>query len=330
MTAPPGPTDTSIILIGADGSRWDLLSPTSPVTAARGIGGLHLPAVTQQWTDMVGKPGSTWRGSQMAPRRFTMNLLVGDRTPPYRTGGDWRNLDGTFWAAMSTEESSSLIVNGKRRLRFRLDGDNEFDFAMDPSIHGKATYPINCIADWPLWQGDPINVSFPWVPEVEVNYYGDVAGVGPLFFISRANLFTTAMIANPGDFPSWATWTINGAVGVASVGVGDDIISLPFALNDADVVIIDTAEETIVDSFGDNLWPRMGYAPVPMAPIPPGDMVPIRIGMEDPAFGAGVVVTLIPQFRRAWGATPGADISLPIDDDTGLGVEGLGSGSLGG
>jgi hypothetical protein len=240
-----------------------------------------------------------------------MNILVGDQVPPYRRADDWRFLDGLFWSSLSTDELATLVINGERKLFFRLDQDNEFDFDKDPALLGKAVYPVACIADWPLWQGDSITVAFPWAPDPGTDYYGGAAGVGPPFIITDASLFSSAMIANPGDFPAWPKWTLRGQAGIVSVGVGDSIISLPFGLNTGDVVIIDTSEETITDDQGNNLWPLMGYAPIDMAPIPPGDLVPIRIGMEDAQAGAEITIELTPQFRRAWGFKVGTTVDVP-------------------
>jgi hypothetical protein len=332
MTVFPGAT-ASVTLVGVDGRQWDLLDPTSPVSLSKGLGGLHLPHVTQQFIESVGKPGKRWVGSQISARSFNMNILIGDQFPPYRTGDNWRFLDGLFWNGLSTDQMATLIFNGERKLYFRLDEDNEFDFIKDPALHGKAVYPVACIADWPLWQSDELTTTFPWAPDPGTNYYGGATGVGPPFIISPASLFSSAMISNPGDFPAWPTWTLRGQAGTVSVGVGNSIITLPFGLNDGDVVIVNTEEETITDDQGNNLWPLMGFAPIDLAPIPPGDLVPIRIGMENAKAGASITISLTPQYRRAWGFRVGADVVVPPPvgggDGGGLGTEGLGSGPLG-
>lgn len=319
-----------VTLLGCDGSTWALTDPTSPVQLAGGLGGLHLPKVSHRWSTSARRAGRRWKGSVTDSRAFTMNLLVGEGTGAYDSG--WRSLDGVFWQALSTDAQATLVVGGNRSLTFRLDEDNGFDFADAPGLFGLVKFPINCIADDPFWRGNEATTEFQFHVDAAVNYYGGAGGLGPPYIISGSSLFTTAHVPNPGDQPAWPVWTITGPTPSARVGVGDSVISVPFALNDGDVIILDALNETITDPQGNNLWPLMGYSSVPWAPIPPGDLVPISIGMDSPGVGAQIAVTLTPLFRRAWGASASSVSGTPggTGDDGGFGTSSFGTSSFGG
>ena len=292
----------SVELIGCDGSTWDLTGATGGATLAGGITGLHLPKVSQLFTTTARRSGATWRGSRLASRSFSMNIHVGDAQPPYRTGADWVALDAAFWAALSTDLTAKLIVNGSRTLTFRLeDGNDQQSMSLDPSLSGAALYTIDCIADRPEWMGSPVSAVFPYQATSGSNFFGGGSGTkGPPFYISAASGLSTASVANPGDLPAWPVWTITGPIGTATVGVQGQTISLPFPLLKGDVVVIDTEAQTITDPQGTNLWPQMGYADVEFAAIGAGDSVPIAVGMENAATGASIKVSLTPLYRRAW------------------------------
>lgn len=290
---------TSVLLHGCDGTTWDLLDRTSPVTLTAGLGGLHLPKASHRWSSTAARPGRTWKGAVLDARTFTMSVLVGDPQPPFRTGDDWRELDGQFWAALSHEESATLVVNGERSLNVRLDDDNDTDFPKDPALIGKAVYDIALVADRPEWLGATVTRSFDVTPAASANYYG--ATKGPPFTISAPAIGRTASISNIGDLPAYPVWRIVGPATTAEVGVGDSILTIPFALQAGEQVIIDTERQTIVSGSGENLWPRMGFASLDFAPVPSGGQVPIAIGLEDSGATSLIEITLTPRFRRAWG-----------------------------
>lgn len=313
-----------VTLLGCDGSTWNLTDPTSPVQLATGLGGLHLPKVSHRWSTTARRAGRSWKGSVADARAFTMNLLVGKDAGVY--GADWRSLDATFWEALSTDETATLVVNGVRSLAFRLDEDNETDFADDPGNFGLATYKVDCIADRPEWLGKPVTATFTFQAQDTSNYYGGVTGLGPPFYISEASLFDTASVSNPGDLPTPAVWTITGPADAARFGVDGHVIQPPFALQSGDRVIVDTDAETIMDATGNSLWPLMGFTPVDFASIPPGDEVPIVVGMDNPGPGASISVSLTPRYRRGWGVE--ASSPLVVSGHGGSGG-GLGDGPLG-
>jgi hypothetical protein len=290
---------TTLDLIGVDGSTWHLMDLASPAHLLGGMGGLHLPPATNRWAQTARGSGRRWKGSVLDARRFHMAVRVGDPYPPFRIGDEWRTLDGQFWDALSTDASATLVMNGQRRLAFRLDDDNDFDFPKDPALLGKAAYTIGCIADRPEWTGAPVEASFNFAPTVGANYYG--TGEGPPFVISTPDITRHATISNIGDLPAYPVWRIIGPATTAVVGVGDRLVTIPFALQAGQQVIIDTEAQTIVDGTGISLWPSMGSTPVDFAPVPPGGNVEITIGLEDGTSSSEIQVSLTPRYRRAWG-----------------------------
>lgn len=291
---------TTLTLNGCDGSVWNLMDRDSPAHLLGGMGGLHLPSSTHRWATTARGSGRRWKDAVTDARKFHMTVRVGDPYPPFRTGDDWRALDGQFWSALAIDKLSTLVMNGERSLPFRLDDANDFDFLKDPALLGKATYPIACIADHPEWLGDPVSASFSFAGTVATNYYG-TSGMAPPFVISAPAIGRHATITNLGDLPSYPVWRIIGPSTTAVVGVGSDLISIPFALQAGQQVIIDSQAQTIVDGTGISLWPQMGSTPVQFAPVPPGGEVEIAVGLEGGGATSQIQVSLTPRYRRAWG-----------------------------
>jgi hypothetical protein len=327
-----------VTLKGVDGSVWNLNDRSSPARLIGGLGGLHLPHVKHQWTQTARGYGRRHNGSVTDARSFTVNIALGDPEPPFRTGPDWMTLDAQFWQALDTETLAELVVGDAdpRSLFFRLDEDTGFDFPQDPALRGIAHYPILCIADNPAWTGPSSTTVYPFQPDDETNYYGGQSGFGPPFFIVEPSLFSAATAFNAGDLPTWPIWRITGPCGAFRVGVGERVIQPPFALQQGDVVIIDTEAQTITDPQGNDLWPLMGYAPVDFAPLASAGDVPIAIGMDSPGTGAQIAITVTPKFRRAWGVQPyiapppGGGGGGGGGGSAGLGLQPLGTSPLGG
>lgn len=292
---------TTLTLHGADGSTWELMDHDGAVQLLGGMGGLHLPASSNQWTTTARASGRRFKGSTTDYRQFSMTVRVGDSIPPFRTGDDWRRLDGLFWRALSHNTPASLVFNGTRTLNFRLDDDNDTEYPKDPALMGKAVYSIACVADEPEWLGTPVTATFNLAPTAASNYYG--ASQGPPFTISAPTIGRTGSVSNPGDMPAYPIWRIIGPATTAAVGIGDQIIQIPFALQAGQQVIINTRARTITDGAGTNLWPLMGYATVPFAPVPSGGQIPISIGLEDGGATSQISITLTPRYRRAWGVS---------------------------
>lgn len=295
---------TTLTLLGADGSSWDLLDPLSPTQLVGGMGGLHLPTSTGRWTQTARRSGRRFKDAVTDYRQFTMTVRVGDVIPPFRVDDDWRALDGQFWNSLRTDATSTLVMNGNRSLTFRLDDSNEHEFPQDPSMRGQASYLIACVADRPEWLGNTAVSTYTFGPDTGTDYYNGVS-LGPPFTISAPSVSRRASISNVGDLPAYPVWTITGPATSARVGVGSRVISIPFPLLAGQQVIIDTEALTIVDAQGNSYWPQMGSQVVDFAPIPPGGQVQIVVGLENGTATSEIDVRLTPRFRRAWGGGTG-------------------------
>jgi len=290
---------TTVTLNGVDGSVWNLLDLSSPAHLLNGLSGLHLAAVSHRWTQTARRSGRRWKDAVTDARSFHMTVRVGDPEPPFRTGDDWRALDSQFWRALDFDRTATLVVNGKRSLPFRLDGDNDHEYPKDPALLGKAVYSIACIADSPEWLGSPVEATYSFAPTTPTDYYGGPSQ-GPPFVISASDIGRTARISNPGDLPAYPVWRITGPATSAVVGVGTRVVPIPFSIQAGQQIFIDTQAQTITDGSGVSLWPSMGSTPVDFAPIPPGGEVPIAVGLEDGGPTSEIRATLVPRYRRAW------------------------------
>jgi hypothetical protein len=312
----------TIELVGVDGSVWPLMGlGPSPAKLANGLGGLHLPQVKHLWKSTARGSGQVWLGSRAQSRQFSLNVYIPDADDV-----------PAFWEAVSTDELATLVVNGERSLAVRLDEDNQFDFTKDPYLGVDSVYPVH--------HRRPAGVAG------EAGH-GDVQLPGGGHDgLLRADGAGSAVLHHGGVAVRYGVGEQSGGSaggsGVDGAGPGwgvpggrrgsCDAAAVRFAVRGHGV--IDTAAQTITDPTGNSLWPLMGYTPVDFAPVPPGDEVPIAIGMDGAGSGASISVSLTPRFRRAWGPTPGGLLAAVAPGGGGgsaggFGVEPFGSGPFG-
>jgi hypothetical protein len=293
---------------GVDGTVWNLTDLASPVTLTGGIGGLHLPSFEQQWTATAHIDGRRHRTVTIDGRDVALRVHVGDvGNPPYRTGLEWLELDARWWAGFSTTQPGTLTVStarGARSLRARLGEAPDPVFPTDPSVRGRQVYDLILSAEDAYWSGPDIVVPFDWAATGTDPFFGGTGGggYGPPFVIVGASQLATASITNPGDVEAWPRYTLVSPFESAVIGIGDNVITLPFGADVGNEIHIDTDPRrlTIVNEAGDNLWPLLGSAPDPLfAPIPPGEAVHLSIQMESAGAGASVIAALTPRYRRA-------------------------------
>lgn len=305
----------SIDVLGADGSEWHLLDPTSGVQLPGGITGLQRPATETQWAQAARIPGRRRRGATVSGRELTMRVHVGDLRRPYRVDADWRLLDAAWWRALGGgEEPFTLRVDagttdalGRPDVRTLRLWDTTVDdgYVVDPAIAGSAEYAVTADAESAYWTGPEVVETFAYQAGDEQDYYGGTAGggFGPDFYISGGTQFVQASIANPGDVPAYPRYRITAPFDGVTVGVAGEVIVMPFAQTASQQVIIDTDPrvQSIVDAQGIDLWPLVGTAIDPIfAPIPPGASIPLTIAMGSADIGSAVQVALTPLYRRAW------------------------------
>lgn len=278
---------------GWDGTIWNLAGGRpSGVALKPGVRGLSMPPLQRYTSGSPATAGSRWRGVRAQEREVFWPLGV------YQITGsqEWLDYDRHFWRTLDPERPGVWTVtqpNGEARhltCRFVDDGTHAFD--IDPSRMGWTTYGITLVAEDPFWHGQPVNRT--WSTTEATSFFG--AGA-PSFFISSSSVLATARIINPGDVDAWPVWTITGPTESVEVGVGDQIIEVPFGLLEGESLTIDASPtaQTAIDSHGVERTSELGRTE--FAPIRPGQSEQLSLNMV----GEGTVsATLTPRYYRAW------------------------------
>lgn len=244
---PPVQTPPSLLntWVGWNGDTFDFLPSEGLWLNDSGVRGYGLPPVTHYKRQPVSLNGSIWQGyiiperevfwplhmdfDEDLNRRFWQTLL------PYRTG-TWR---------VTTPSGRT------RSLDLRITDDGQWAPDQDPFLLGYASYGITLAAEQPLWRGDPITQS--WIAPKQYLFFGggdpanptDVANqAGPPFYPSQSSSYNDAQILNPSDVETWPKYAItaqdSAQVDSASVGIGSDLIEIPFAIPAGQRLVIDS------------------------------------------------------------------------------------------
>jgi hypothetical protein len=293
---------------GADGSRWDLVSPLSPVFAVS-IEGLGMPGFVNQWTVSGARDGQRYEGTQWGANTLTMVVQVGDTYTPEgysrrRTGEDWRALDSAWRKSLSAEKEGRLVVEtgvgGKRSIGLRLDMKPISPADANPAQLGKAIYTYTLTAgDDPWWHGDPISVKFPWEVDDEP-FFSDAPGSDVGLYIARDSATEVAQLFNPGDREAYPKWWAQGPFEEAHVGVGDDYVALPIQANANQRIYIDSYDQSITDEAGTSLWPLMGHSDPLFPPLPADTQVRLHTSLIGAGEDAAIGIILVPRYEGPW------------------------------
>ncbi|MEI4273930.1 hypothetical protein TEK04_19590 [Klenkia sp. LSe6-5] len=308
MTAPE---QVALELVGADGSVWSLTTRGAPAQLLGGITGLFNADGETRWTTR--DVGRRRRGRIVQGRSVSFQVLLGDNLHP--SSAPWRAVNAAWWAALgggddpftlrlTLPETDSLGRPDVRTLQLWDTSTDPGTSAVFSPYAGRAVFPVTAEAESAFWSGPEVTASFVYNPAADVDYYGGPDGLGPPFYIGGGSQFDNATISNPGQTPAWLRWAITAPFSSASVGVGGDLIPLPFAqvLSQRVVIETDPRRRSITDGAGNNLWPLIGPGLEPLfAPVPSGMSVPLSIVLDNPAAGSRVDVALPPEYRRAWG-----------------------------
>ena len=224
----------SMVWQGWDGSVWDLNSRRSgALIYRRGVEGLHFPRITRHTSTSRTVPGNRLRSWQAEAREVYWPLyLWGDSST------QWRQRNNRFLRTIHPDRAGAWKVTADETRTLRLTGtfDDTFAHDVDPSLRGWVQYPITLEAAQPYWEGTPVKRTWR-APSTQP--FIDPAGSPPLY-ISSGTAFGSATVPNPGDVEAWGVWTMQGPLSGIEVGVGDAYITVPFALDTGDVLVIDT------------------------------------------------------------------------------------------
>lgn len=276
---------------GVDGTVWPLTRPdaVNPLLR-RGVKGLHMPPmqVFKSSTPLV--PGVDLTGYSLPERPVYWPLIF-----RASSAAEWVEQHGKFfdsfhpinpgvWTVGEGTESRTLELVGV------FDGDHAFD--RDPFVSGRAVIGLELIAPRPLWRGRSLRKIFGADQGVD---FISVDGAPP-FNISPTATFQQASIENPGDEPTYLTWTVHGPASDVQLGVGGAVIEVPFPVANGETLVIDTdpaGQYATLD--GVDVTRDLGFQM--FAPVPARGTSPLVIA----ASGEGTVVAeLTPLFWRAF------------------------------
>lgn len=297
---------TEVTWQGWDNSLWELTNPESGVVLVnQGVEGLHLPKFRQWTRQSPAVAGQTFAGSIAEPRTVVLPLLVFQDA----SSSDWVDHDRKFWRSLHPAREGTLTVSPagigyRRSLRCRLVPEDH-SFALDPAFAQWAQYVVTLVADQPFWAGPPVQGG--WIGTGGDEFYEET---GP-HLVNIASGYTTAdaSIKNDGDEDAWPVWTIIGPATSAHVGVGDNVLEIPFEVEAGKAVVIDTDPRVQTAIEYDYTEVPGGYFQNPVdrtadltgsvdfAAIPAGGRVPINIAITG---GGTIRVKVTPLYWRAW------------------------------
>jgi hypothetical protein len=295
-----------VLWTGADGSDWDITDWRSTVQLVS-LDGLGLPSFNQQFALSGARDGRRYEGTTFNQATLTLTVSVGDLDPVpgrrrRRNGDEWRELDRAWRKSVSPTQTGVLSIitgAGTRRIRLRLDQPTVMPPGQDPGLLGEARYSHILTADeQPWWEGDPIPAEFSQGAAPQPFFGGSDGSV--LLYISESNQLASATLANPGDREAYPLWWARGPFTSAVLGIGDQVVTIPFSRAAGEYVYVNSAEETITDANGVSLWPLMGFTDPTFAPIPPGESIALVTSLNDPDATSAVGVSITPLYEGPW------------------------------
>lgn len=292
---------------GWDGSVWPL-HPDHGLWFDDGVRGMGMPDITPYKRQPAVINGSFWYGYVIAERSVFWPLHM-DFT---------EEQDRAFWRTMLPYQTGTWTIqtpSGQiRSLNLRFADDGQWAPSYSPYMTGHATYGITFTAEQPLWQGEPVYTS--WAAPVQKLFFGggdptdpDVMQAAPPFFISSSSSFNNAQIVNDGDVEAWPIWVINGPCTTCTVGIGTDLITVPFEVPDGQRLKIDTnptVQKALLGApdpndpvglVGTVTNRTKDLAPPAWSMLPPGGAVDVSITVTGTPPSVGVQYT--PLYLRA-------------------------------
>lgn len=254
--------DISISLTGANGDTITFDDSTYILT--QGAAGFGVPTTSLRISESAGD-GGVFRATKRGIREFDLPVVVigTDRTDVEtklrRLSNLLRNTDGatTMTAAYSDGTSYSIQVYYAGGADATKGGEANLYFAR---------WVLNLQAPNPFWTSS--TASTVTVGQANV-------GRGLLPQLSRLKLTGTQAIGTivvnntSGDVPSYPIWKLYGPLDNASIYTGSTGFVYNAAIAGGEVITIDTAKKTVVDSAGVNKYANLSSAPKFFS-LPPG------------------------------------------------------------
>lgn len=195
-------------LIGVDGSKWPLTSPTGFVHLATTPTGILGGPMQHDYQEVVDMDGALYRGTQHFKAQSELDVWVKRLDTPARTRAE----HARFMRALGdgTRQAHFCVVSkngGWRRLPVRLGGVSEPQWPGSGAGRvGEVLQKIILVADSPWWRHLPDSVQ-----RVKVPAGGEV----------------TIPIRNDGDRPVWPVLSWENRSGRVTVTVGGQALAFP-------------------------------------------------------------------------------------------------------
>lgn len=275
----PGREGVAIWLEAWDGSSWRLDSEESGLVLMRGARGFGMIDVEHHRDSYASIAGSNWRGFRALEREFFLPLYL------FSDGSsrDWQEHNRRFWRMLRSGRTVWVHLRWpdgtRRRIEARYEKGGEEAFEMDPVFYGWARYGLTLVAEQPYWEA-VVPEQETWGAALPVYFFGggSAPGTGPgLFGIAAPSTTGVTSITNPGDVEAWPVWTLRGPLTSAVLGIGDQTVTVPFALSSGQTLVIDTrpTEQTaMLDETTDRTTDLASFG---FAAIEPGEDVELTV-----------------------------------------------------
>lgn len=301
-SAPPRPwVGLQMTWTGWDGSVWNLTSAAEGAVMLPGLRGLSMPPIVHYSSVYASVPGARWRGHTVDAREVFWPIQL------YHDAGSqgWVDRDRAFWKTLRPEKTGTWTVKlpsgAERHLDCRFSNDGDHTISHDPVLQGWSNYGITLTAEEPFWRGAPLTRewnsggSLPFLP----------AATGENYTISPSATLDSSAMPNPGDVDAYPVWEVHGPTTSAQVGVAGRNITIPFAVEAGQVLVIDTAptqQSAILYTLSGasrinpvDKTSQLGIAN--FVPVPADSVTTTTLSLS----GAGKVsLILTPLFLRAW------------------------------
>lgn len=259
--------DLTISLTGANGDTIAFDNTTYTITD--GFKGLGIPH-TQLRIDSSALDGGIFRYSKRGIRELTMPVVtVGADRATVETA--LRRLSNALQNTSGASQLTATYSNGDvYTLSVYLAGGGDPEFGTDAGLT-YARWVLAFQAANPFWTS---------AAKTSLSISTGNTGRGLLPQLSKmrvtaSQVFGTITVNNTaGDVPSYPVWTLIGPLdaGVQIVNSSNVGFTYNAAIASGEIIIIDTATRTVVDSGGVNKYANLGAAPK-FFTLPPGTSV---------------------------------------------------------
>ena len=278
------------------GEVWEISNTSAALFALQGAAGFGLPDVDHQVSESALLDGATWGGVTTAAQEPMIPLRVeGPTTTEFLALHDavMRALEPTreSWVTVERPDGQS------RRSAFRYKAGGDAPLELDPVEVRRATYGITWLRTDPLWQGEPVEVSF------SADVVARRSPPSPPHFLRNSRSLARSTMTNPGDVGTHTVVRVEGPFSGFTIGIGDAVTTATMTKAAGQWVEIDMRPRA---NITDNTGTDRGSAAmiVDMAPeLPPGDTELVTVvedaatlrpsvdGVVHAAVSAGVVTT---------------------------------------